>query len=88
MRMTALAALETVLRDFRHHGVGLIFSGTSSRVRLQLRRAGIHRHNHQLAYVHDLDQARGKALRWLEEKEQAAGTTTAPAQGAVGGGGA
>ncbi|MCC6076452.1 C4-dicarboxylic acid transporter DauA [Pseudomonas sp. GCM10022188] len=70
--MTALAALDTVLRDYRHHGVGLIFSGTSSRVRLQLRRAGIHRHNHQLAYVHDLEQARGKALRWLEGREEQA----------------
>lgn len=68
--MTALAALDTVLRDYRHHGVGLILSGTSSRVRLQLRRAGIHLHSHQLAYVHDLDQARGKALRWLEEREE------------------
>ncbi|SDS86553.1 C4-dicarboxylic acid transporter DauA [Pseudomonas oryzae] len=70
--MTALAALDTVLRDYRHHGVGLILSGTSSRVRLQLRRAGIHLHSQQLAYVHDLDQARGKALRWLEEKGEAA----------------
>lgn len=70
--MTALAALDTVLRDYRHHGVGLILSGTSSRVRLQLRRAGIHLHSQQLAYVHDLEQARGKALRWLAEKGEAA----------------
>jgi SulP family sulfate permease len=70
--MTALAALDTVLRDYRHYGVGLILCGTGSRVRLQLRRAGIHRHNHQLAYVHDLEQARGKALRWLEESAQPA----------------
>lgn len=68
--MTALAALDTVLRDYRQHGVGLILSGTSARVRLQLRRAGIHLHSQQLAYVHDLEQARGKALRWLEEKTE------------------
>lgn len=66
--MTALAALDTVLREFRRHGVGLVLSGTSSRVRLQLRRAGIHLHSQQLAYVQNLDQARGKAMRWLEEK--------------------
>lgn len=68
--MTALAALDTVLREFRRHGVGLILSGSSARVRLQLRRAGIHRSQQRLAYVHDLAQARGKALRWLEEKTE------------------
>ena len=70
--MTALAALDNVLRDYRQQGIGLILCGASSRVRLQLRRAGIHLHSQQLAYVHDLDQARGKALRWLEEKDRAA----------------
>ncbi|MCQ4346267.1 C4-dicarboxylic acid transporter DauA [Pseudomonas stutzeri] len=70
--MTALASLETVLRDYRQHSVGLILSGTSSRVRLQLRRAGIHRSQQRLAYVRDLGQARGKALRWLEERGEAA----------------
>ena len=66
------AALDTVLREYRHHGVGLILCGAGSRVRLQLRRAGIHRREQQLAYVHDLEQARGKALRWLGEKTEPA----------------
>jgi SulP family sulfate permease len=70
--MTALAALDTVLREYRHHGVGLILCGAGSRVRLQLRRAGIHRREQQLAYVHDLEQARGKALRWLGEEAEPA----------------
>jgi len=65
--MTALAVLDNVLRDYRQQGVALIFSGTTAHVRLQLRRAGIHRVEGQLAYVQDLQQAREKALRWLGE---------------------
>lgn len=65
--MTAISALEAVLRDYRQQGVGLIFSATTSQVRLQLRRAGIHRHA-RLAYVQTLPQARHKALRWLDEE--------------------
>ncbi|QUE74980.1 C4-dicarboxylic acid transporter DauA [Stutzerimonas stutzeri] len=62
MDMTALAALENVLLDYRKLGVALILSGSSARVRLKLRRAGIHRLEGQLYYVHDLAQARTKAL--------------------------
>ena len=63
MDMTALAALENVLLDYRKLGVALILSGSSARVRLKLRRAGIHRLEGQLYYVHDLAQARAKAMR-------------------------
>ena len=63
--MTALAALDNVLRDYREQGVGLILSGPTPQVRLQLRRAGIQRRDGELAYVRDLLQAREKALRWL-----------------------
>jgi SulP family sulfate permease len=66
--MTALAALDNVLRDYRAQGVGLILSGPVPHVRLQLRRAGIQRVEGHLAYVHDLAQAREKALRWLTPK--------------------
>lgn len=62
--MTALAALANVLRDYRAQGVGLVLSGPTAQVRLQLRRAGIQRVDGQLAYVRDLPQARMKALRW------------------------
>lgn len=65
--MTAIAALDNVLRDYRQQGVALILSGPTAQVRLQLRRAGIHRRAGQLAYVHDLLQARKKALRWLDD---------------------
>ena len=64
--MTALAALDNVLRDYRKQGVGLVLVGTSSRVRLKLRRAGILREEGHLAYVQNLEQARAKALSWLE----------------------
>jgi sulfate permease, SulP family len=63
--MTAIAALDNVLRDYRQQGVGLILCGPTPHVRLQLRRAGIQREEGQLAYVRDLLQAREKALRWL-----------------------
>lgn len=63
--MTALVALDNVLRDYRQQGIGLVLVGASPRVRLKLRRAGIQRSEGQLAYVRDLPQAREKALRWL-----------------------
>ena len=63
--MTALAALENVLLDYRKLGIALILSGSNARVRLKLRRAGIHRLEGQLYHVRDLAQARAKALRLL-----------------------
>lgn len=63
--MTALVALDNVLRDYRKQQVALVLSGPTPQVRLQLRRAGIVRVEGQLAYVRDLVQAREKALRWL-----------------------
>ncbi len=65
--MTALAALDNVLRDYRQQGIGLILCGASANVRLKLRRAGIHRRQSRLAYVADLPRAHAKALHWLEE---------------------
>ncbi|MDH0896020.1 MULTISPECIES: C4-dicarboxylic acid transporter DauA [Pseudomonas] len=64
--MTALAALENVLRDYHRQGVGLVLSGASANLRLKLRRAGIHREPGRLAFARDLRQARAKALSWLE----------------------
>jgi SulP family sulfate permease len=63
--MTALAAFDNILRDYRTDGIGLILVATSPRVRLKLRRAGIHREQRQLAYVKNLEQARGKSAQWL-----------------------
>ena len=64
--MTALAALENVLRDYRQQGVGLVLSGASANLRLKLRRAGIRHEPGGLAFARDLAQARAKALDWLE----------------------
>ncbi len=69
--MTAIAALDNVLRDYRRHGIGMIISGTTPQVRQQLRRADIHLEQHQLAYVNDLEQARQKAQRWLDGERTA-----------------
>ncbi|MCP1457948.1 C4-dicarboxylic acid transporter DauA [Pseudomonas sp. P9_35] len=68
--MTALAAFENILKDYRKQGIGLILVATAPRVRLKLRRAGIHREQRQLAYVQTLEQARVKSEQWL-----AAGST-------------
>lgn len=65
--MTALAALESLLEDYRRQGIGLVLVGTTPRVRLKLRRAGIRREDGRLAYVQTLEQARAKALRWVGE---------------------
>jgi len=66
--MTAIAALDNVLRDYRAQQVGLVLSGPTPRVRLQLRRAGMEQVDGQLAYVRDLPHAKAKALRWLTPK--------------------
>jgi len=63
--MTALAALENILKDYRKQNIGLILVATAPRVRLKLRRAGIHRQRRQLAYVQTLEQARIKSEQWL-----------------------
>ena len=71
--MTALAALESILEHYQRHGIGLVLVGTTPRVRLKLRRAGIHRREGELAFVRNLVQAREKAQRWLDEEGVVAG---------------
>jgi len=72
--MTALAALENVLLDYRKQGITLILAGSSPSVRLKLRRAGIHRLPGRLHYVRDLAHAKLQAQRLLPET-----TETGPA---------
>lgn len=72
--MTALAALENVLLDYRKQDIALILCGSNARVRLKLRRAGIHLLEGQLYYVRDLAQARAKALRLLPATAMTAAT--------------
>lgn len=67
--MTALAALENVLLDYRKQGITLILAGSSPSVRLKLRRAGIHRLPGRLHYVPDLAHAKLKAQHLLQESE-------------------
>ena len=74
MDMTALAALENVLLDYRKQDVALILCGSSPRLRLKLRRAGIHRLEGRLYYVQNLAQARTKALRLLPAEATDAAT--------------
>ena len=63
--MTALAALENVLMDYRRQDITLILCGSNARLRMKLRRAGIRRQEGRLYHVRDLAQARAKALRLL-----------------------
>ena len=74
--MTALAALENLLHDYQKQGVGLILVGTSAQVRLKLRRAGIHLEGGRLAYLANLQQARAKALDWLQLPAETDATQT------------
>ncbi len=71
--MTALAALENVLLDYRKQGIALILSGSNARLRLKLRRAGIHRLEGQLYFVRHLAHARAQALRLRSATSGAAG---------------
>ncbi|MBE7928963.1 MULTISPECIES: C4-dicarboxylic acid transporter DauA [Pseudomonadaceae] len=61
--MTALAALENVLLDYRKQDIALILVGCSANVRLKLRHAGIRSLPGRLHYVRDLPQAKLTAQR-------------------------
>ena len=69
--MTALAALENLLLDYRKQHIALILCGSSPRLRLKLRRAGIRRREGHLHYVQNLAQARARAVRLLPATEAA-----------------
>ena len=56
--MTALAALENVLLDYRRQNIALIIAGCTPNVRLKLRHAGIRSLPGRLHYVRDLQQAK------------------------------
>lgn len=64
--MTALAALSNVLNDYQKNDIGIIFLGTSAKVRHEMRRAGIRLANHKLSYVNSPSMAQARALRWLD----------------------
>ncbi|HFK2004341.1 TPA: C4-dicarboxylic acid transporter DauA [Pseudomonas aeruginosa] len=63
--LTALAALESMLLEYRQRGIGVIFCGCNARLRLKLKRAGIHPAAGRLTFVHNLEVARRKAEAWL-----------------------
>lgn len=70
--LTALAALESMLLEYRQRGIGVIFCGCNARLRLKLKRAGIHPAAGRLAFVHNLEVARRKAEAWLAGAASAA----------------
>lgn len=65
--MSGLASLERLHDDYRRQGIRLVLVGSSARIRLKLRRAGLHLHEGSLAYVRTLQQAREKALRLVTD---------------------
>ncbi len=68
--MTALAALENVLLDYRKQDIALIIVGCSPNVRLKLRHAGIRSLPGRLHYVRDLPQAKLTAQRLVPGKTE------------------
>lgn len=62
--MTALAALHSIVLEYRKHGIALIVSGASPSLRLKLRRAGLQRAHGRLSYARDLAQARAICEGW------------------------
>ena len=65
---TAIVALQSLVTDMRHDGVGLILVGLPARIIAKLRRAGIHKVAGSLTHCRDLEQARHVALRWQHER--------------------
>lgn len=63
--MTAIAGLTKVLEEYRQRDIGVILVGTTSRLRLKMRRANIRLSPKQLSYVRDFEQARARAENWL-----------------------
>ncbi len=68
--MTALAALSNVLIDYQKNNIGIIFLGTSARVRHKMRRAGIRLEHNKLSYVSNFSMAKARAQRWLDDEAQ------------------
>ncbi|KAB0551239.1 C4-dicarboxylic acid transporter DauA [Pseudomonas argentinensis] len=62
--MTALAALQGIVLEYRRHGIALIVSGASPSLRLKLRRADLQRSHGRLSYARDLAQARAICEGW------------------------
>ncbi|SDH93247.1 sulfate permease, SulP family [Pseudomonas flavescens] len=62
--MTALAALHSVVLEYRKHGISLIVSGASPSLRLKLRRAGLQNAHGCLSYARDLPRARAICESW------------------------
>ncbi|WP_421683690.1 hypothetical protein [Stutzerimonas urumqiensis] len=63
--MSEPVSLERLHDDYRRQGIRLVLAGSSARIRLKLRRAGLHLHKGSLAYVRTSQQAREKALRLI-----------------------
>jgi len=62
--MTALAALHSIVLEYRRHGIALIISGASPSLRLKLRRAGLQSAHDRLSYARDLRRARTICEVW------------------------
>ncbi len=62
--MTALAALHSIVLEYRKHGISLVVSGASPSLRLKLRRAGLQNAHGRLSYARDLPRARAICESW------------------------
>lgn len=66
--MTALAALQNVVNDYRKENIGLIFLGSESNVRRKMLRAGIRSRSGQLSFAKTPMHAKNLAHIWLKQK--------------------
>lgn len=67
--MTALAALHSIVLEYRKHDISLIVSGASPSLRLKLRRAGLQNAHGRLSYARDLPRARTICESWQLEPD-------------------
>ncbi|MCG5515372.1 MULTISPECIES: C4-dicarboxylic acid transporter DauA [unclassified Ectothiorhodospira] len=65
---TAIVALQSLIAEMTHQGIGLILVGLQPRIITKLRRAGVRKVAGSLSHCRNLTQAGMVALRWHKER--------------------
>lgn len=65
---TAIVALQSLIEEMEHDGVGLIIVGLRARIIVKLRRAGVRKMAESLTYCRGWQQASAVARRWHKKK--------------------
>ncbi len=64
---TAIIALQSLIDEMQHEGVGLILAGLPPRIIVKLRRAGVRTIKGKLSYCRDMSRAGAVARRWTAQ---------------------